>query len=387
MYAMPQRRIVIGFHPERRPFLRLVMVGIERYAEAHGGWRFIPSMLHPGGVDERRVDGLISGVVPSDPKSIRKVLGSPLPKVLVGPDATAFGEHWVGPDHRGIGRRAAAHLVSQGVQTLVLFRHGDPELVEPRWLGKGIAEGGEAAGVTTHVFSNGPRTAKRGTWRLEDQRDDLLDLIKTLAKPVGVLCSDDNHAWRALRFCQEAELRVPQDVAILGVGDDQFICTATRPALSSVRIDQEAIGYETARVMDDLLAGRATDRQTFVAADTLITRRSTGHIATDDPRITDALAFIETHFAEPIGLEEIAHAAHTAPRTLHRVFTAAVGRTPSAAVRQRRIDAASRLIRETTQPLITIALDCGFGQQSAMGRAIKAATGTTPAQMRRAYRA
>lgn len=95
----------------------------------------------------------------------------------------------------------------------------------------------------------------------------------------------------------------------------------------------------------------------------------------------DLVAWIGENLSEPLDVEQLAARAGQSPRTFHRRFSAAVGRTPAAFVERLRLDAA-RTRLEAGEPLKAVAMACGFGSLDRMGRAFKASFGLLPSTYR-----
>ncbi len=383
-----RKHVVIHFNPAWRPYLRRVAQGLARYVHQHTDWRLTPLVLFDYKLDAERyrplsqppIDGMVTGI---SPEFVEQVRANPQPKVLVGPEAMGLGMPWVGPDYRQVGRLGAQDLLHRGARSLILFRHGDPDRHDTRLIEQGFTEVAQRRGVTYTVFSNGPRTQQRGTWRYADQQADFIDLLHRTEPPIGILCSDDDHGWRALECCELAAMRVPDAVTVLGIGGDEFICELATPMLSSIRVDFEAVGYLVGQTLDDQFHGKEVPLVQTAGLPEVVPRQSTGYVATDDPQVAGAIRFIHENFDQPLTTDDIAAAVHAGSRTLMRRFKAQLNRTPSEELRRQRVERALYLIRSTDQPLAQVALDCGFGQQSALGRAVKAATGRTPGQLRR----
>jgi LacI family transcriptional regulator len=375
--------ISVGFDILQRPYMRQALQGVLDFAARRPGWRVIPGAL----IDYEEIgddppDGIISGV---QTDNIDDTLARTVPSVLLEPLGLTIDQPWVGPDYHAIGRLAAAHFAMRGYATLVYFRDRDPLRIDANLIGQGIVDAAAERGLAVELFALGARTLAKGTWTLEDQTADLIDLLQSLTPPVGVIASDDQHGWVALEACRQHHIAVPDPVAVLGIGSAEFICEMCRPTLSSIALNHRRIGYEAAAILDRLLTGRKAKRRTLIDDAEVVTRQSTSHIASADPDVATAVRYIGEHLSEPLTVNRLAEAALVSPRTLLRRFKATLGRSPSEEVRRQRLEAAKQLIRDTTMPLLNVALETGFGQQSALGRALKADCGKTPAQLRRSH--
>ena len=123
-----------------------------------------------------------------------------------------------------------------------------------------------------------------------------------------MLASNNLPAHRLTEMCRQLQLRVPEDVALLGVNNDELECLLANPPLSSVLNPSEQIGYEAAQLLDQLMSqpqqrSRAT---IFVPPGHVIARQSTNVIACPDADITAATAYIRNHLAEDVSVGTLA---------------------------------------------------------------------------------
>ena len=148
--------------------------------------------------------------------------------------------------------------------------------------------------------------------------------LKKAAKPLGVFCYSDYDATCVLNACLAAGLSVPEDVAILGVDDNEIICENQPVPLSSIRHDHGRVGYEAAALLQRLMkGGKAPSKPQLIAPVGITTRRSTDIIAAKDPILRDALAFIAENFMRPMSASKIAKARYLLTDTDTKVIAIA----------------------------------------------------------------
>ena len=116
--------------------------------------------------------------------------------------------------------------------------------------------------------------------------------LRALPKPVAILACNDIRGQQVINACREAEIRMPEDVAVLGVDDDQIICRLCRPTLSSIEPDVEKIGYLAARLIADQLAGKSVAPRYLVPPRQVVQRNSTDTVGSDHPLVIQAARFI-----------------------------------------------------------------------------------------------
>ena len=177
---------------------------------------------------------------------------------------------------------------------------------------------------------------------------DLADWLLSLPLQTGVLAMCDHWAVEVLQICRDVGLRVPEDIAVLGVDDDEFYCQLARPALSSVILASEAIGLRAAELIDSLL-GKSNKRRNL-APEILLppvgiaTRRSTDVLAIDEPNVVAAIRFIRENCNRPIDVSDVLKEVPVSRRWLERRVQDVLGITLGAEIRRVRIERAKRLL-------------------------------------------
>lgn len=100
-------------------------------------------------------------------------------------------------------------------------------------------------------------------------------------------------------------------------------------------------------------------------------------------KISDALKYIDEHLEEQLSLETLAEKFHFSAFYFHRIFSAVVGKSLAAYIRDRRILHAASLLYSTEKPVLEIALDCGFQSAQSFSRAFKELQGFSPREYRK----
>jgi AraC-like DNA-binding protein len=173
-------------------------------------------------------------------------------------------------------------------------------------------------------------------------------------------CNDDM-GQIVLDICKLAGIHVPEQIAVLGVDDDEFICELTTPPLSSIALNSERSGYEAAELLNQLMAGEKMNGQVIYQEPAyVITRQSTDVMAIDDQDVTQAIRFISEHYTEPIGVEDVASAVHLSRRHLYKKFLSAVGHTVADEIKKKRINHIRKLLLETDWSVYKITMSLRF---------------------------
>ena len=133
--------------------------------------------------------------------------------------------------------------------------------------------------------------------------------LQSLEKPVGLLAANDARARHVLEACRTANLRVPEDVAVLGVDNDDIMCELTTPPLSSIEQGARSVGYQAAALLDRLMAGKTVRRlRRNVPPERVVTRCSTDILAIADSDVTAAIAYIREHACDPPSVQDVVSA-------------------------------------------------------------------------------
>jgi LacI family transcriptional regulator len=354
--------------------------GIQRYALTDPAWRVnvtgtgLPAFLARF-VRRNRPDGIV-GCICSD--ELRRFVRG-LRRPIVDLSAIFVGEPWprVGVDDDAVGAMAAAHLAGLGVRHMAAAGPAGFSFSERR------IRGFRAALCHTRMACSVLPCAGIGSWMARPDRRRLRAWLGGLSKPAGLFATTDVAAAACLRECSEAGIGVPDEIAVLGADNDELVCGACRPTLSSIVIPWDDMGYQAAGLLAAALRGEAQPAQPLLIPPSRVDERQSTDVApTADPLIRRAVAVIRREAAGPLKVEGLASRLHVSRRTLERRFGAALGLTMAAEIRRVRIAHARRLLAETDLPVKLVASLSGFDSICHFTRLYRRATGTSPARSR-----
>ena len=214
----------------------------------------------------------------------------------------------------------------------------------------------------------------------------LANWIKQLPKPIGIMCCYDVMARLVIDVCRDIQIPVPEEVAVIGVDNDQVLCEVCQPRLSSVALDTWGIGYEAATKLDRLMSGEDISEHVMVPPRGIITRGSTDTLAIEDRHVATALAFIRRRACKGIEAGDVVQQIHLSRRTLERRFREQVGQSLLGAIHQVRLDRVKQFLNETNLKLDAIAYHCGFSHTPYMAAQFKKHFGMTPGTYRKKSR-
>lgn len=204
-----------------------------------------------------------------------------------------------------------------------------------------------------------------------------------LPKPVGIVACCDEFGRYAIEACGIADLTIPEQVAVIGVDNDELQCELVRPSLSSIDQNSAQEGYLAAQLLADMLDGkRVSPGRHLVPPATVIERNSTAFIVTNDPYVLNAIVYIQANVHTVLDVKRIAAAIGVSGSTLQRRFRKACGKTVHATILAFRIRRATQLLVTTDLPLKVIAKRSGFRYPQYMTNVFTRTLGVTPALVR-----
>lgn len=375
------RLVLLILRPETG-YDRGILRGISAAAAAYGEWRLRTTPYQANAADAVRIwkpEGVIGRIAGFDLAETLRALS--IPAVNVSNGSAVEGVPRVGVDDCAVGRLAAEHLLGRGFRNFGYYSIYPDALLTAQRL-----EGFSAAVVASG--RDAPRTYEKAPevhWSGVDE--DLLRWAQSLDRPAGVLCANDQSGQQFCETCRVGGLRVPEDVAVLGVDNDELVCEITRPSLSSVVVPARAIGAAATDLLARLLCGEPPpDEPIVIPPEPAVVRRSTDVRAIDNPDVAAAVEFIHAHTSEPITVADVLDAVPVARRALEQGFRRALGRSPLEEIHRARVRKARGLLRRTNLPLEQIAAACGLSNRQRLSVLFKKLTGHTPAAYRREFR-
>ena len=287
-------------------------------------------------------------------------------------------------DNRAIGQLAADHLISKGFRSCAYLGLIDVEYSRERQTG--FEEKLKAADIKMAEFLSYPTYHLKGNDWLQ-QNHELAHWLEGLQKPLGLFAVSDYRARQALDACRLVCLKVPEDVSIVGVGNEELVCEHVYPTLTSIVRNNHLQGYRSAEMLDQLIQGQAVHVDTHpIPPLEVVERESTQTFAVSDSRLRDALQYIHDHLHNPMfSIDEVTHKSGVSRRWLEYAFRDALGETPYQYLRRQRLSKARRLLVEQPKTKIyTIAQNSGFSSAKQLAMTFQQDLGMSPREYRRA---
>jgi len=207
--------------------------------------------------------------------------------------------------------------------------------------------------------------------------------LSKLRTPLAVFASRDVEAVTVIDCCLELGLQVPEQIAVLGVGNSEAICECLRVPLSSIEENWELVGYEGAALLERLMRGESRpDSPIYIPPGKIIERRSTDSLAVEHPQVVTALRFIHDSFHQPINMTNVVRHVGMSRSGLEKAFREHYIRPPMEELRHVRLLKAKQMLAETVEKVITIARLTGHQTPHNLCRVFKQQVGVTPKQYR-----
>jgi LacI family transcriptional regulator len=361
---------------------RKLLQGITRYLRSHREWSIYLEQrevdtVPPAWLPTWRGDGVLSRW--SNPRVAESLIEQGLAAVDLSDRRAPFGLPRINSDDRAIGRLAADHLLERGFRSFACCAFSG-ELWAARRTESflaALAQSGHAGGVYQSPWLGA------GAHVREDEQARIGRWLESLPRPVGVMACNDVRGIEVLNACQTRGLKVPDEVAVIGVDDDALLCEICSPPLSSVVPNIEQIGYDAAALLDRLMDGEpAGSEERFLPPSGVTTRLSTDVLSVGAPEFAAAVRFIRENACRGITVAEVLDHVAISRSTLERNFRCHLGRSPQSEIRAVQLARARQLLAETDHPVHRIAELVGYQHVEYFNVAFKREIGQTPGRFR-----
>ena len=387
-----QGRKTIGVMVEiTREFGRDLCKGIAAFAGEHDD--VSPVFITPDMLKRKselaRFDGFIVRVM--NGAMARTLAATRKPVVDVYYERPYGGFAIVKTNHAKVGQLAAAHFIAHQFKNFAFCGFAGGRFSD--YCRQAFVNALKRGGFSCRDYTPAARTryefdpAVLINERMEPAPDAtaLKEWVLSLERPVAVFCPNDLRAWQLLQVCLDAGLRVPHDVAILGLDNDALICGFSKPALSSIDPDTESIGREAMRTIGEMMDRPAVSRKPIVRQvppKGVVVRTSTETYPVDPPWLSDALVFIRRHVADRLSAVDVYRKTGLSHTVVDATFRSRLGRSVQKEIAAARLEKAKHLLASGNSSVSEIAKASGFASAEYFIRAFNAAFGQSPSRWR-----
>jgi LacI family transcriptional regulator len=350
------------------------VTSILEYGRHVAGWEFVgvgsTPFYDPDRSDQRPFDGLIGNDLPVLQSLAMRRKGVAI--VGLSADVPADSLVVVTHDDHVIGRMGGEYLLGRGFPQYAFF--GIDQATSSLQRLAGFQETIADAGRRCHVRLC-PQPAESDA---PSDREWVYQWLGEVPKPIAIMTHMDYLARLTVNAAVNQGLRVPDEVAVLGVSDNLWTSVLAALPVSSIRLNMRRLGYVAAETLDALMAGGAMPPPRYVPPLGVVTRLSTDITLVDDPLIRRATTYIRDHAVEGITVEDVLDELGVSRSTLVKRMRAATGQTTQQAIRRAQVDRAKQMLVSTEMTMDQIARKCGFHRQPRLNEAFKRLTGMTP---------
>ncbi|MDO5552430.1 MAG: DNA-binding transcriptional regulator [Planctomycetia bacterium] len=369
---------------------RGILRGIANFAGQHEDWEVL---LTPGGIEQlsvpfRRWGG--SGIIArAETKELEEALiRARVPLVLIdlsGEQAASrhpFSRHCqLQSNSVAIATMAFEHLTGLGLSHYGYagYRRRYWSQVRQETFAGRVCE----AGFSCEVF----QANAQGTRLSASSQQRLTAWLRKLPKPIGIMACNDEMGRDLLAACWSVGIRVPEEVAVIGVDNDELLCDLCNPSLTSIQMNTEKAGFEAASLLNDMInEGKTRAQRIPVDPLWVVGRNSTRVIVSHDSDVARAIKFIHEFFGRAISVKDVVDHVAISRRSLELRFRKVTGHTLLDEIRQSRLLKAKRLLLETDMGIAQVARESGFTSSGYMIQTFRDTLNTTPVRFRNSER-
>ncbi len=280
------------------------------------------------------------------------------------------------------GQMAADFFLQKGFRHFAYYGYKDVVWSEERCMGFRDRVTEKGFGDNFFEYQKQPL---ENLWYYESE--PLIEWIKSLPHPVALMACDDTQGNKVMEVCQVLGIKIPEEIAVLGVDNDEIICSLSDPPLSSVSLNIVKGGYEAARLIEKLVRDKeAVYEDVIIQPITIVNRLSTDIYATGNPAIQSALKFIHQNLANRITVEDIVKQVPLSRRLLEIRFRQVTGQSIYQYISDLRMERFSQLLLASDEPIADLAMQVGLPDFKNLSRQFKVWKGCTPMEYRKRNR-
>jgi LacI family transcriptional regulator len=368
---------------------RGILRGISDYTKTKAGWDVQFANLPPSSFTHALVQDSVQGIVINlrTREHAQELIASGIRAVntsnMLDPAATVPA---VFVDDEAVGRLAAEYFLERGFRNFAFVGVQGHRFSRQRL--EGFSSVLAQSGFSVVSLPGGATSADNlSIPTFSAQRDARSKFLAELPHPLAVFCANDICGKETIRDAMNVGLRVPDQVAVLGVDNDEIYCELSGVQLSSIRVNGEAVGYAAAELLARILAGENIPSEPILIPPIeVITRRSTDILAIEDSEVAAVVRFIRDRGGRDINVEDLLSRTHLSRRSLEMRFRKALGRSPYQEIRRVQMERAKVMLSRTDLPLHDITAAVHAGKKQSLGVALGDRIGLAPRQYRRRNR-
>jgi len=303
-----------------------------------------------------------------------------MPAIIIGGNSVGFDAPVIREDDQAAGEEAAKHLLSRGHRNFAWLNlyHGNVARDRREGFRRTIEQSGLRCTILERRVRSGPKEG-------EVVRRWLRASLKLLPKPIALFVVDDQMAADVIDICLEAGVRVPEEVAVMGVGNIELACELSQVPISTVEFDFQRLGFEAAELLAQAMKGKPIRRLVKIPPARVIARKSTEIVVAEDPRLKAAVQFMAENLHRSFGMDEIASRSGISRRMLHHLFNRDLHCSPARYLLRSRLEKAKQMLEVTDEKIASIAQNCGLLSSRNIDRCFVREVGMSPHAYRQSF--
>jgi LacI family transcriptional regulator len=333
----------------------------------------------------RRFHGFIGRVYGAEQEQLLR--NSKLPAVNVSTGDMSVTLPRVATDDLAVGRMAAEYFLDKGYTDFAYAGMAKQDFSNLRK--QGFVERLAAAGRSCHIS---PRedwfpTAGNPGQQQQEMNRDIGEWLSSLPHPIALFACNDIRACHMVYGCEAMGLRVPDQVAVLGVDNHEIMCDMRGIPMSSIRLPGEQVGTRAIELLLRMIEGKKPPKRPILLPPVdVITRRTTDILAIPDPHVQKVVGLIQRHFAEPLTVNDLVEGMSVSRRVLERLFRKYLGRSIRDEIEYVRLEQVKRMLSDTSMSMKEIAATVGFYDQRQLTVVFRKRLHITPTEYRKIRR-
>jgi LacI family transcriptional regulator len=364
---------------------RQFLSGIENYIHIHESWEVY--IQPPEYVTSRKMNfynwiqqNHFDGIIVRDTPHLRNIMKLNIPKTVFATTCESFpGIATISTDSYGISKMAADYFIGLGFRNFAYCGFGNLP-----W-SQGRRDAYKKILAENKDFRYFQYSCPHGIHDMVTEKRNISNWLGNLPKPLCIFACNDDRGVYILDVCKNIGLRVPEEISVLGVDNDELICNLSSPPLSSIKVGFEKAGFDAAEVLDKQMNNDKSVTGIVAKAQNIIERQSSNVIAIDDADIIKALFFIRQNFKKPIQVDDVVDATGLSRRMLELRFRKSLKRTIHDEINRMKIEYVKRNLLNLHVPICSIAKSLDYSHTGHFSRFFKKMTSFSPEEYRRRY--
>ncbi len=366
---------------------RGILFGVAKYSRLHGPWTLYKSPPYYRLKDRKSswlnyikkmdVQAVIFCGEGQNADEIKQI---EIPAVTVDVMETVEGPINIIGDCDSIGQMAAEHFIERGFSNFGYCGYDDIHWSRERR--DVFCQLLKNKGYSVNVYKG----SRRNKWTKE--QEDIADWLKNLDIPLAIMACNDDRAQMVIEACKISGLKVPDDVAVIGVDNDEAICLISDPPISSINLNFQRAGYEAAATLDAMVRKKKLSegqKKIVIPTTGIMTRQSTDIFAIDNEQVRKALSFIRNNYNVPIQVRDVVNVTAQSRRALEKNFRKLLGKSIFEQIRKTKIQKICSLLLETNMTINEIADCLNFKDFAHISRYFQSEMKVTPLEYRKKY--